>query len=202
MKIQDFLKPTEIEPFMVALRESSLFDGLDSRSRKTWLTAAGIDIVVDTVGDDGLFFGNLYGLLGARDLLFRGAQRLGIVILLDYIVVYDVVITKRLAPENAEFLREVIKKYEQCCASPPPTSNQVAGLAALAAARSRRSSALAPSRTYRFDTDLILNSDLKKQISEFNTILQIEGVFPFTLDAPFEVLPNYFVKRLEQTDPE
>jgi hypothetical protein len=199
MKIQDFLDKKEIEQLIVTLRESSLFNALDSGSRRQWLVAAGIDIPVDTNGDDTKFFSNLYGSLVAQDLSLGGAKRLGIVILLEHMVVYDVAITKRLDPENAEFLRGVIKKYETCHANTPQIHRQVEARAALAAARSRRSSVPTPNRTYRFDTDLILNSDLKKQIGEFTNILQIDGIFPFTLGGRFEVLDKYIVKRIEQT---
>lgn len=124
MTIQDFLDQQEIDRLMAAVRESSLFDALDSRSRKNWLIAAGIDIDVDTNGNDSVFFGNLYGSLVARDLSFGSAKRLGIVILLDHIVGFDVEVSHRLTPENAEFLRGVVEKYEQSRSNPTPNQRR------------------------------------------------------------------------------
>jgi len=200
MKIHDFLDSKEIARLQsIILNETSLFRGEDSEFREDWLNTAGINFPgLSTSGDKTKFLTHLFGLLANQNLSRGGEPRLGIIVLLEHMVSYETVITKRLSHESAEFLSYAIGKYETCCSNASRTSRQVAALAALTAQRKRLNSAI-PNRIYRFDTDLILNSDLKKQINEFTNILQLDGIFPFTLGGRFEVLDKYIVKRIEQT---
>lgn len=206
MKLRQFLTTEEIDALRDILWRSRLFSSDEEAARRDWLVSAGVEhpqMYMKLSADSVAFMDALMARFGDIELkLARPSgveRRLGVIIVIEYIVTFDAPFTPTIVEEDIELLQQIILKYEEWRASPPAATRQDQIRSALSSRRAAGAASPAPRRTFRVDLDTIISFDLKAQINAFSEKLQLAGAFPYALCGPHHILENYVVERIKRT---
>lgn len=120
------------------------------------------------------------------------SQRLGLVVLLEYISQIDL----NLSNDDKNFINYVITKWEQQqkASTQKPQGSQISSLLT----QGREESTTSVQQSIKIDRGLIINYNLDKMIGDFRQQVGYEGAFVFAVAGEFVILEQYIIERIRR----
>lgn len=205
MNVNEFLGPEEVIRVKGLLMRSSLLMCESAGDRRAWLNDIPSNFsTLDFSGSALQFLTRLWSFLGERELAAPGgARKLGVIVLLEYLIKYEAGVTQFsvLNKDEVDELSLVVEKYEEWLAQQPPRPRE-AEIAAALKARRQRTAAPAPepepAAAAPLDADAVFRFDLRKQVGCVYDKLRPAGAFPFTTGGRQDLLERYVVERIQR----